>query len=184
MVSGGRGWEAARASAVLRSIAAASASRQRAFGSAQTLSRDGAADPPVLLNGPEGWTVAYPQTLPTDANSTVARVQVRRNGQRFGPPVDASPPTAGLHDVSIAADNLSGRLLTGWIAPATTPSRGYAAVGPFGGAFGTPEPVTPDEAVQEIGFMAAPARGGFTAAWVTRLSDGNAVVREADGPAF
>jgi hypothetical protein len=166
----------------VRSIEAASASRQRAFGSAQTLSGDGAAGAPVLLNSPEGWTVAYPQTPATDANSAVARVQVRRTGQRFGAPVDASPPTAGLHGVSIAADSASGRLLAGWIAPATA-SRGYAAVRPFGGAFGTPEAVTPDEAVQEIGFMAAATGGSFTAAWVARPGDGNAVVREADGPA-
>ena len=65
-----------------------------------------------------------------------------------------------------------------WIAPATA-GRGYAAVRPFGGTFGTPEPVTPDEAVQEVAFIAAPSGGSFTAAWVARPSGTDAVVREA-----
>jgi hypothetical protein len=108
----------------------------------------------------------------------VAQVHLRRNGARFGAAVNASPPTAGLGDVSIAADPRSGSLLTGWVAQ----GGGFAALGARGGPFGAPEPVTPAEGASQLNFVPAPVPGLFTAAWVSRLQgDALAVVREADG---
>lgn len=112
----------------------------------------------------------------------MARVHLRRDGQRFGRAIEVSPPTDGLRDLSLAADDSS--LLAGWLVP-TPPSvfgRGFAARMPFGGAFREPEQVTPDEGVSDIGFAKALDGASFTAAWVGRPDgDTTAVVREADG---
>jgi hypothetical protein len=157
--------------------------RHHGFGSAQTLTGDLAAvAAPVVLDTREGWALGYVRATATASCTPVARVHLRRNGQRFGRAIDASPPTDGLRDLSLAANDSS--LLAGWLEP-TLPSafgRGFAARRPFGGAFRDPEQVTPDEGVSDIGFARTPDGASFTAAWVGR-PDGaiNAVVREADG---
>jgi hypothetical protein len=161
-----------------RSVEVASAARQHDFGSVQTLAGD-LADPPVLLASPDGWAVAYAEHDAATPTVAVARVRTRRNGVRFGTAVDASPPIAGLGDVSIAADPESGRLLTGWVAG----GGGFAALAAWGDPFAAPEPVTPAEGASQLNFVAAPLAGRFTAAWVSRpQGDALTVVREADDP--
>ena len=167
----------------LRAIEVASASRHHRFGTAQTLTGDLAAQAaPVVLDTPAGWAVGHTRATATGSTTAVARVHLRSNGQRFGPAIQVSPPADGLRDLSLAADDSS--LLAGWMVP-TPPSvfgRGFAARTPFGGAFGAPEPVTPDEGVSDIGFAPAPGGASFTAAWVGRpAGQTSAVVREADG---
>jgi hypothetical protein len=169
-----------------RALEASSAVRGHGFGGVQTLASDGAGLP-VLASTAAGWVLAHPAAA---GAGNVARVHVRRNGERFGPRIDASPPTGGLRDVAVAVDAATGTMAAAWVVP--TPAgngggRGEAAARPLGGPFGAPEAVTPDEAVSEIELTPA-AGGGFVAAWVARpqgtgpgipLSQLRTVVRES-----
>ncbi len=179
----------------VRSINAAAARRDHPFGHAQTLASD-LAGPPVVISDAEGWAVAYPLYANAGNLTASAIVQIRHNGKRFGPAIDASPPSGGLRDVSLAADTLSATLLAGWIVPTPTGDGGglgYAALRPFDRQFAAPQPVTPDEAVSEIAFTATSTPpNAFTAAWIARpggtgpgvpLADLQTVVREATQPA-
>ncbi len=135
------------------------------FRGPEVVEADGAS-PPVLIEAPRGFAVAYAHDA---APGAVPRVAVA--SPRFGPPLDAGPPAGGLRDVRLASG--AAGLLAVWIEPRTGgdgDGQGRGALRAVGASgFGEPETVTPVENVHEV--AAAPDElvgGGFVAVWSAR----------------
>jgi hypothetical protein len=174
-------WRRRQYRTVRRSLEAASALRGRAFGTVQRLVGDGAGAP-VLRWTAAGFVVAHPWSPQTFGVAT-PRVHLRAPGHPFADPTDVlAEPVSGLRDVAVTTN--AGRLAVAWVVP--TPAgngggRGAAALAPYFRPFGPPEPVTPDEQVDEIEL--APEGTGFRAAWTGRPDGPRAtVVRTATRP--